>query len=166
MWLRGEFGEVIRLNPTNAAAHANLGRIAFGQNRYAQAKAAFQAALQLNPSLGNARAYLGLIEARLGGSEEAFQLLKTTFSRLQDEHLKTQVGLELVRVSFESKGVRSSRRNSAHPSKRERQRPSCSLRGVSDLFGPRRQGSCYAGAGGAPVSADAPDVGPSFGKSG
>jgi cytochrome c-type biogenesis protein CcmH/NrfG len=45
MWLRGEFGEVIRLNPTNAAAHANLGLIAFGQNRYAQAKAAFQAAL-------------------------------------------------------------------------------------------------------------------------
>src|SRR5207302_10171510 len=100
------------------------------------------------------------------GSEEAFQLLKTTFSRLQDEHLKTQVGLELVRVSFQSKGVRSSRRNSAHPSKRQPRRPSCSLRGVSDLFGPRRQGSCYAEAGGAPVSADAPDVGPSFGKSG
>src|SRR2546426_12087386 len=61
-----EFREILRLDPRNASAYANLGVIAFTEKDYAQACQEFQAALKLQPSLWNARAFLGMSELRLG----------------------------------------------------------------------------------------------------
>src|SRR5438874_11552824 len=60
-----EFREILRLDPRNASAYANLGVIAFAEKDYVQACQEFQAALKLQPSLWHARAFLGLVELRL-----------------------------------------------------------------------------------------------------
>ncbi len=58
-----EFREILRLDPTNSSAHANLGVIAYTQRDYAQASQEFRAAIKLQPSLWNAKAFLGMSES-------------------------------------------------------------------------------------------------------
>jgi tetratricopeptide (TPR) repeat protein len=55
-----EFREILRLDPHNAEAHANMGVIAYTEREYAQAAEEFRAALKLRPSLWNAQAFLGM----------------------------------------------------------------------------------------------------------
>src|SRR5437879_5424537 len=59
-----EFREILRLDPTNASAHANLGVIAYTEKDYARASQEFRAAIQLQPKLWNAEAFLGMSELR------------------------------------------------------------------------------------------------------
>ncbi|MGO9270521.1 MAG: tetratricopeptide repeat protein [Terriglobia bacterium] len=46
-----EFREILRLDPKNASAHANLGVIAYSEKDYTRASQEFRAALNLQPNL-------------------------------------------------------------------------------------------------------------------
>ena len=91
-----EFREILRLDPKNASAHANLGVIAFTRKDYAQASQEFRAALKLQSSLWDAKAFLGMSELRLGNGEEPKALLENAFQHVQDAKLRAQVGIDLI----------------------------------------------------------------------
>jgi len=97
-----EFREILRLDPNSAEAHANLGLIAFKQGEFAEAVPFFEAALKLKPSLWNAQAFLGLTHARLGHTSLAIPLLEESFKHLQNTELRTQVGMDLIRIHQET----------------------------------------------------------------
>ena len=97
-----EFRAILRLDPKNAAAYANLGMIAFKQRRYAEAAEGFGAALKLNPSLWDAEAFLGLSHARLGRSQEAKTLLERSLRHIQNHALRTEIAMELIRIAQET----------------------------------------------------------------
>ena len=100
-----EFRAILRLDPGNASAHANLGVIAFAEKDYVQACQEFQAALKLQPSLWNARAFLGMSELRLGHRAQAQPLLEESFKNVQDGSLKTKVGMDLITLYYQSKDL-------------------------------------------------------------
>ena len=97
-----EFGEILRLDPKNASAHANLGVIAFAEKNYPQASQEFRAALKLKPDLWNAKAFLGMSELRQAHQSAAQPLLEESFEHLQDNHLKTQVGIDIISLDYQS----------------------------------------------------------------
>ena len=93
-----EFQEILRLDPHNAEAHANLGVIAYSQRDYARAANEFHAALNLRPAMWNAQAFLGMCELRLGHSQQARTLLQGSFNHIQDGTLKSEAGMDLVAI--------------------------------------------------------------------
>ena len=97
-----EFQEILRLQPANAQAHANLGVIAFTSKDYGHAEEEFRAALKLEPGLWNATAFLGMSERHLGHPGEALKLLADSFPRLQDPNLQRQAGMDLISLYYES----------------------------------------------------------------
>lgn len=98
-----EFKEILKLDPTNAEAYADLGVIAFKQGNNAQAKRLFVSALQHNPSLWDAKAFLGLTEVRLGQTEDGVALLERSFPRIHNHGLKIDAGVAIIRAHQESK---------------------------------------------------------------
>lgn len=93
-----EFGEVIRLNPKLAEAHANLGVIYYTQGKLHEALEAFQQALTLKPSLSRVENYLGILKARGGRIDEALPLLERSFKKLTDEEWRQRTGLLLAEI--------------------------------------------------------------------
>jgi|SRR5882672_2933663 len=92
-----EFQAVLALDRRNVGAHVNLGVIALSQGDYQAASRYFHQALEIEPSLTQAQALLGIAEKRLGnGSAKA--LLETSFAKITDAKLRTQVGMELIRL--------------------------------------------------------------------
>src|SRR5712692_7111549 len=100
-----EFRQILRINPNVAEAHANLGVIAFTQAQYQEAARDFRAALKLQPSLWNAQAFLGMCELRVGHTSEARPLLESSFKHLEEAKLRTQVGIDLIRIHQEAKNL-------------------------------------------------------------
>lgn len=95
-----EFRKILRLDPHNAEAHANLGMIAYTAKDYAQAAEEFRAALKLRPSLWNAQAFLGMTELRLGHSRQAQEFLEGSFQHVQDATLQSQAGMDLISIYY------------------------------------------------------------------
>jgi tetratricopeptide (TPR) repeat protein len=93
-----DFRAILRLDPKNASAHANLGSIAFRHADFTQASKEFRAALDLQPSLWNATAFLGMSEFALGKNDEARPLLESAFEHVQEAKLRSQVGIDLTAV--------------------------------------------------------------------
>jgi Tfp pilus assembly protein PilF len=95
-----QFQAVLKLDPSNVDAHANLGAIAFFHNNCAIAEPEFRSALRGAPSLIKARALLALCERRLG--EPAAETdMEDAFAKLDDVRLRTQVGVELADVYYQ-----------------------------------------------------------------
>src|SRR5882724_9821566 len=90
-----EFGAVLALDPRNPEAHVNLGVIAFTEGDYRTASQHLRKALAVRPSVSQTQALLGICEKRLGGSS-AKSLLESSFPKLTDAKLRTQVGMELI----------------------------------------------------------------------
>jgi tetratricopeptide (TPR) repeat protein len=67
---------VIELDPAHADAHCNLGAIYFTQERWAEARAAFEQALALVPSHRQARLNLGMVCEELGQDGAALRLYR------------------------------------------------------------------------------------------
>jgi len=65
------FAAVVKLEPTFAEAHFNLGLVRQAQGRYDEAIASFQSALKLRPRLHGANLFLGITEFRLNHLDEA-----------------------------------------------------------------------------------------------
>lgn len=97
-----EFREILRLDPGNAPAHANLGVIAYSTKDYAHASEEFRTALKLQPELWNAEAFLGMSELRLGKAQEAKPLLDAAFRHVTDARLRSEVGMDLIALCYQS----------------------------------------------------------------
>jgi len=97
-----EFREILRLDPKNASAHANLGVIAFTEKDYAQASQEFREALQRQPSLWNAKAFLGMSELRRGNETEARRLLAESYPHVQDATVHAEAGIDLATLYYQS----------------------------------------------------------------
>ncbi len=99
---RAEFQEILRLDPSSASAHANLGVIAFTHKDYSRAESEFEEALKLQPDLWNAKAFLGMTQMRLEHRREAAVLLAESLAHLQDANLQRNVGDDLISLYFEA----------------------------------------------------------------
>jgi Tfp pilus assembly protein PilF len=96
-----EFDAVLTLDPKNAEAHANRGAVIMLQGDCKAASTDFRDALAVDPGMAKARAMLGLCERRIGG-RDAQSLLESAFPKLREKNLRTQVGMELVAIYFQS----------------------------------------------------------------
>ena len=92
-----EFRAVLRLDPNNSEAHANLGILEFAQGDCPAASVDLSRALAEKPSLAQAQALLGLCATRTG-DPAARKLLEASFASVRDLKLRTRVGMELVRI--------------------------------------------------------------------
>ena len=95
-----EFRYVLKQDPKNVEAHVNLGVLEMFQGDCRAASQDFRQALTAQPSLIKAKALLGICGRRLGDSG-AQDLLETSFAKLADPKLRTQVGMELVGLHYE-----------------------------------------------------------------
>jgi tetratricopeptide (TPR) repeat protein len=98
-----EFKEILKLDPGNPEASANLGVIAYKQADFPQAKQLFAGALKRNPSLWDAKAFLGLADVRLGDAEEGIPLLTESFPHVLNASVKIDAGVALIRYHQEKK---------------------------------------------------------------
>lgn len=97
-----EFLAVLRIDPNNADARANLGVIAFFAHDYAGATQQLRTAIKLQPSLWKARALLGMSEEQLGNLREACSEFEQAFPALQDRKLRLEVGLQLAEIYYQN----------------------------------------------------------------
>ncbi len=92
-----EFREILRIDPRNAEACANLGQIAYSQQGYSEAAKWFAESLKFKPQLWDAKALLGLSDMMLGRTTDGEPLLVEAFPHVNNQKLKVQVGVSLVR---------------------------------------------------------------------
>jgi tetratricopeptide (TPR) repeat protein len=90
--------KLVALDPKNVNAQANVGVLLFFQDNYAEAIPHMRAALQLHADLPRIEALLGIAEKRTGQPSEALPHLEHSFSRLDDQKIRIQVGLELIEL--------------------------------------------------------------------
>jgi tetratricopeptide (TPR) repeat protein len=93
-----ELKKIVELDPGNVNGRANLGVLLFFHGDYVNAIPQLQEALKLQPDLSKVRALLGMAEQRTGDFKSAQRDLEASFSSIQDQKLKVQVGLELVGI--------------------------------------------------------------------
>jgi tetratricopeptide (TPR) repeat protein len=93
---------VLRLDPKNIDAQANLGVVAMSTGNWNEAAEDFNAALKLQPSQSRVQALLGLCELRLGRPGEAQKLLSEAFPKLDEPRLKREAGMTLLEIEFQS----------------------------------------------------------------
>ncbi len=92
---------ILRIDPKNVDAIANLGSVAFVQKDWEGAAREFHKALELQPSLWKAQALLGLCELHLGHSPEALELLSESFPHLDEPKLSLEAGMQLAEILFQ-----------------------------------------------------------------
>jgi tetratricopeptide (TPR) repeat protein len=95
-----EFRAALRLDPSNAEAHANLGALSFFHGDCKDAEFEFRSALKSAPSLTRAMALMAVCEKRLG-EPSAQADLTSAFADLKDVRLRTQVGIELADLYYQ-----------------------------------------------------------------
>lgn len=95
-----EFNSVLALDSQNVEAHVKLGVIGLSQGDFQVASEHLRKALAIRPSLTQAQALLGICERRLG-NPSAQHLLETSFAKLTDPKMRTQVGKELIGVYYQ-----------------------------------------------------------------
>lgn len=95
-----EFRAALRLDPSNAEAHANLGVLSFVHGDCKDAEIEFRGALKTAPSLLQAKGLLAVCEKRLG-EPSAQADLTSVFADLKDVRMRTQVGIELADLYYQ-----------------------------------------------------------------
>ncbi len=93
-----DFREIVKLDPENAEAYANLGLIDFNQHKLSDASGMFAKALKLKPGLWNARALLGICELELGHSKSGSAMLSSAFPHLTNREVRIEAGVDLIRI--------------------------------------------------------------------
>src|ERR1700736_558407 len=88
-----EFRQILKLDPANAGAYANLGVIAYKSGDFAQAKQLFTDALKHGPALWDAKAFLGLSEMHTGNRKEGIELIEQSFPHISNGDLKIDAGV-------------------------------------------------------------------------
>lgn len=90
-----QFRAVLKLDPHNAEALANLGVLAYSQGNCADAEQDLRSALKAQPSLVNAEGLLAVCERRTGNPNAEADLVDA-FAKLADPKLRIQVGMQLA----------------------------------------------------------------------
>jgi predicted Zn-dependent protease len=93
---------ILRLDPGNVEARANLGVVAMSTGDWSKAAEYLDAALKLQPSDSRVEALLGLSLLHLGRPSEASKLLSESFPKLEDPKLKREAGIRLLSIQFEA----------------------------------------------------------------
>lgn len=96
------YNAVLRLDPNNIEARANLGVVAMSTGDWNQAAEDLEAAFKLQPGQSKVEALLGLCEVRLGRPGEAQKLLSAAFPKLEDPKLKREAGMTLLEIDFQA----------------------------------------------------------------
>jgi tetratricopeptide (TPR) repeat protein len=94
------FRAVLKLDPSNVEAHANLGVIAFFHGDCPTASRELKAAVHSAPSLTKPQALLSICERRMGDPKAQADMEKA-FAGLEDVKLRTQVGIELADLYYQ-----------------------------------------------------------------
>jgi tetratricopeptide (TPR) repeat protein len=97
-----EFAAVLALDPGNVDARGNLGVLLYFQGDYTKASSHLRQALKLGPTLWKIQALLGLAEKRAGHWTPARADLEKAFTRLQEEKLRVETGMELIEIYYAS----------------------------------------------------------------
>ena len=93
------FRDVLRRDPENAEAHANLGAIAFSRGDCDAAEPDLRAALKQSPGLAKVEALLSVCERRRG-EPSATADMEAAFAGLDDPRLRLQLGMELANLYY------------------------------------------------------------------
>lgn len=96
-----EFRAALKIDPANVEAHANLGAIAFFHDDCTGAMRELHSALAAAPTLENARGLIAICEKRMG-NPGARADLESSFAKLNDPHLRVQVGVELANLYYQN----------------------------------------------------------------
>jgi tetratricopeptide (TPR) repeat protein len=97
-----ELTAVLDLDPGNVEARGNLGVLLYFQGEYAKAMPHLRQTLKLRPTLWKIQALLGLAEKRTGRLGPARADLEKAFSRLLEEKLRVEAGMELIEIYYGS----------------------------------------------------------------
>lgn len=89
------FSAALKLDPSRAELHANLGVAYYGDHKYENSIAEFKEAHRLNPSLALPKSYLPLSQAALGDCPGAMSGLEREFAADPDPKLRRMAGLSL-----------------------------------------------------------------------
>lgn len=93
-----EFEALVKLDPRNVDAQANLGVLLFFQGDYVKAEPHLRTALEMQPNLTKIQALLGMAEKRTGDTTNARTHLEASFPAVDEPKLKVQIGMELVEM--------------------------------------------------------------------
>ena len=93
-----EFAAILKVEPGNVSAYANLGALAYKRGDLQEAKADLQKALERSPNLWDAKALLGLSEAGLGEEPAALAALAEAFPHVRDRGVKLDAGIALLNL--------------------------------------------------------------------
>jgi tetratricopeptide (TPR) repeat protein len=96
-----QFKAVLAIDKNNATALANLGALTYLQGDCAGAVPYFQHALKLEPTFSKTKGLLAICETMMG-DPSAQSLLEASFSELKDDRLRSQVGIQLVNLYYET----------------------------------------------------------------
>src|SRR5579875_919102 len=93
-----ELKAVVRLDPNNLDAEANLGVLLYFQGDYAGANQALRKALALHPDIPKLQALLGMSEERSGDPQSAVKDLAAAFPQLRDQKIQMEAGMSLIHL--------------------------------------------------------------------
>ncbi len=93
------FSAAIKLSPTAADAHVDLGLAYYGDHQFEKSIAEFKEAQRLNPSLALAKAYVPIAQAVAGVCPAAMNALVREFASNPDPKLRRILGLSLQRCA-------------------------------------------------------------------
>ena len=93
------FSAAIKLSPTAAEPHADLGLAYYADHQFEKSIAEFKVAQRLNPSLALAKAYLPVTQAAAGDCPAAMNALVREFGSNPDPKLRRILGLGLQRCA-------------------------------------------------------------------
>ena len=93
-----EFEALLRIDPKNVDAQANLGVLLYFRQNFASAEEHLRAALAVQPSLPKILGLLGLSERALGERDAAMADLQQALPQLEDPTFTKQAGLALLEL--------------------------------------------------------------------
>lgn len=93
-----EFAAVVKAEPNNIDAQANLGVLLFFAGKPDQAEPHLRAALAIDPSLAKLRMLLGTCEHREGHFEDARRDITAALPQITDAKVRQQAGLEIIEI--------------------------------------------------------------------
>jgi tetratricopeptide (TPR) repeat protein len=91
-----ELQAVVRLDPADTEARANLGVLLFFEGQYDAAVPQLKAAVEAQPTLWKIHALLGMAERRTGDDRAGRADLEAVYPSIEDPKLKINVGRELI----------------------------------------------------------------------
>jgi cytochrome c-type biogenesis protein CcmH/NrfG len=88
--------EIVKLDPSNAEAHGNLGVLLYFQHDYSGAARELRVSTKLHPGIPRIEALLGLAEDRAGEVAVGRLDMERAYPKITEENIQSEVGLALA----------------------------------------------------------------------